>query len=125
MPKNFPIPKFRTNTLDNFKQQVLTDSDRKYVVQTLATMLMTYVQKPSLNDCGIIAKSLLHEYPFLKDDTGSEGEDGEVQCVLNLMCDDIHCTLLCTAFLEVVYLLSLSEHQSKPGQISPRCKEET
>ena len=65
--------------MDNFQQQVLTDSDRKYVVQTLATMLMTYVQRPSLNDCGVVAKSLLQTYHFLKDNTGSDGEDGEVQ----------------------------------------------
>lgn len=58
-------------------------------MQTLATMLMTYVQRPSLNDCGIVAKSLLQTYPFLKDDTGSDGEDGEVHvyCALKLMSD--------------------------------------
>ena len=44
------------------------------MVQTLATMLMTYNQKPSLNDCGKVAKALVTKFKFLKDDEG----DGEV-----------------------------------------------
>ena len=52
----------------------LTDTDRQYVVQTLVTVLMTYVQKPSLQQCGLAAKSLTEKYPLLKGDKG----DGEV-----------------------------------------------
>ena len=37
---------------------LLTDTDRRYVVQTLVTVLMTYVQKPSLQQCDVVAKSL-------------------------------------------------------------------
>ena len=44
------------------------------MVQTLATMLMTYVQRPSLQHCGTVAQSLIENYDFLKDDDG----DGEV-----------------------------------------------
>ena len=44
------------------------------MVQTLATMLMTYVQRPSLQQCGIVAKALIGKYEFLRDDEG----DGEV-----------------------------------------------
>lgn len=44
------------------------------MVQTLATILMTYVQRPSLKQCGIVAKSLVDLHSFLKDDEG----DGEV-----------------------------------------------
>lgn len=63
----------------------MTDSDRKYVVQTLATMLMTYMQKPSMKHCGIVAKVLIAKFPFLKDDDG----DGEVSCTSNVCVCDI------------------------------------
>lgn len=41
------------------------------VVQTLATMLMTHVQRPSLSDCNLVTKSLVDKYTFLKDSEGS------------------------------------------------------
>lgn len=44
------------------------------MVQTLATMLMTYIQRPSMQQCGVVAKALVDMYGFLKDDHG----DGEV-----------------------------------------------
>ena len=74
LPDPFPIPKFRSATEENFKSRVLTDSDRKYVVQTLATMLMTHEPKPSLKQCGAVAKTLIGKHDFLKDCEG----DGEV-----------------------------------------------
>ena len=43
-------------------------------MQTLATVLMTHVQRPSLKDCGLVAKALVDKREFLKDDEG----DGEV-----------------------------------------------
>lgn len=75
LPNPFPIPRFRPNTMENFGKKLLTDTDRKYVVQTLATMLMMHVSQPSLKHCSAVAKSLISEYPFLKDDEG----DGEVR----------------------------------------------
>lgn len=77
LPKPFPIPKFRSDTEDNFGEKKLTGTDRKYVVQTLATMLMTYVQKPSLDHCGKVAKALVDKYRFIKDGEG----DGEVHVI--------------------------------------------
>ena len=68
------MPKFRPSTEENFGRCCLTDTDRKYVVQTMATMLMTYIQKPSLHYCGVVARALTEKYDFLKDDEG----DGEV-----------------------------------------------
>lgn len=47
------------------------------MVQTLATMLMTFVSRPTLKDCGIVAQALISKYEFLKDDVG----DGEV-CII-------------------------------------------
>ena len=74
LPDPFPIPKFRCATEENFSSRVLTDSDRKYVVQTLATMLMSHVPKPSLKQCGVVSRRLIEKFDFLK---GCEG-DGEV-----------------------------------------------
>lgn len=62
-------------------KKVLTDGDRKYIVQVLATMMMTHVQKPSLSECGEVAKSLVSEFTFLKDDEG----DGEVYYCYNFL----------------------------------------
>ena len=71
IPKPFPIPTFRSTTEKNFHNKLLTDCDRKYVVQTLATVLMTHVQRPSLSDCDIVAKALVHKFSFLNDVEGS------------------------------------------------------
>ena len=38
---------------------------------------MTYNQKPSLDDCKVVAAALLAAHPFLVDDV-SDGEEGEV-----------------------------------------------
>ena len=53
------------------KKEILRNDDRKYMVQTLATMMMSYVANPSTQDCLLVAKSLLAKFPFLKQD-GSE-----------------------------------------------------
>ena len=74
-PDKFPIPQFRAATEKCLREKVLTDKDRKYVVQTMATMLMTYVSRPSMKDCNVVALSLVKKFPFLRDD---EGEDGQV-----------------------------------------------
>lgn len=61
------------------------------MVQTLATMLMTHVQKPTFKDCSTVAKSLIMKHQFLKDDEG----DGQV-CIMHVheyMC------LNCCAFV--------------------------
>ena len=41
------------------------------MVQTLATMMMSYVPNPSTQDCLLVAESLHAKFPFLKQD-GSE-----------------------------------------------------
>ena len=64
----FTIPKFRASTEANLTNKLLTDTDRKYVVQTLATVLMTQIQRPSMKDCQVVAQSLIAAHPFLKDD---------------------------------------------------------
>ena len=74
LPNPFPIPKFHPNTEKKIQDKTLIDADRKYVVQTLATVMMTHVQRPSLQQCGIVGKALVNKYAFLKDDEG----DGEV-----------------------------------------------
>lgn len=71
LPNPFPIPKFRVSTMQNFQNQLLTGQDRKYVVQTLVTVMMTHVQRPTLSECGIVAKSLIEKYNFLSDEEGT------------------------------------------------------
>jgi hypothetical protein len=73
VPSPFPIPTFRQSTTKNLEKDVLTDPDRRYMVQTIATVLMTYVQRPSLDSCNAVAKSVIDKYPFLKDNIG-EGQ---------------------------------------------------
>ena len=75
--KPFPIPKFRSETDDNLREKVLTDKGCKDMVQTLATILMTYDQRPSLAQCGVVARSLVETYTFLRDDEG-DGDVGEI-----------------------------------------------
>ena len=41
------------------------------MVQTVATVLMTYKQRPSLGDCALVAKSLIERHPFLADCDGT------------------------------------------------------
>ena len=43
VPNPFPIPKFRVKTEQNLGKHVMPDADRIYIVQTLATIVMTYV----------------------------------------------------------------------------------
>lgn len=47
---------------------MITDGDRKYMVQTLTTMLMTHIQRPSLRHCLIVSKALHAKFKFLGDD---------------------------------------------------------
>ena len=62
---------FRKTTEYNLLKKQLYDGDRKYMVQTLATVLMTYKQRPSLTDCTAVAKSLIKKFTFLSDQKGS------------------------------------------------------
>lgn len=70
-PNPFPIPMFRVDTQANLKDKKLGDDDRKYIVRVLATVLCTYVQRPSMRDCEIVAKSLVAKYSFLKEHVSS------------------------------------------------------
>ena len=66
LPKPFPIPTFRASTEEKLSQGSLSDSDRKYVVQTLATMLMSYISNPSLKHCGEVGKALIGKIQFFE-----------------------------------------------------------
>ena len=65
---------------------MLTDADRKYIVQTFSTMLMSSESDPSLKLCGVAAKALVSKFSFLKDGEG----DGEVGykhvCTVSFLC---------------------------------------
>ena len=105
IPNPFPIPKFRIATENNLAKKILLDTDRKYMVQTLTTMMMSYKQAPAMSDCSIVAKSLIGEYPFLKDDDG----DGEVSAAVANNIKQIIITFV-LAFMEVVSLLSFPQY---------------
>ena len=66
-PNPFPIPVFRVDTQTNLKDKKLGDDDRKYIICVLAIMLCTYVQRPSMRDCEVVAKSLVARYSILKE----------------------------------------------------------
>ena len=63
----FHVPVFRAATEKNLKESIVSDQDRKYIVRTLATILMSHVPSPKLSDCAIAAKPLVAKYPFLAD----------------------------------------------------------
>ena len=71
LPHPFPIPTFRSSTESNLSQDTLTEQDRKYMVQTLATVLMKYSQHPSQKECLVVSKALHQEWKFL----GSESSE--------------------------------------------------
>ena len=64
------IPTFQSTAEKNFHNKLVTDCDRQYVVQTLATVLTTHVQLPSFSDCDIVVKALVHKFSFLNDVEG-------------------------------------------------------
>ena len=66
IPNPFPIPAFKKSTQDTLDARKYDSSDRTYMVHVLATLLLTHVESPSKKDCGIVAKSLVLKYPFLK-----------------------------------------------------------
>ncbi len=76
MPDPFPLPRFRYETEENFKKGILLDTDRKHCVQTIAMTIMQYVSRPSLGQCGLVAKALMKKYPFLMND----GEEEVATC---------------------------------------------
>lgn len=54
------------------KTQILTLSDQKYMVQTLGTLMMTYVSRPSTSDCLEVSRTLYKKFKFLEADGSSE-----------------------------------------------------
>ncbi len=58
---------FRHSTEENLSKYRLLTEDRIYMVQVLATVLMTYVQRPSKYQCSLVAKSLLRKLTFLQE----------------------------------------------------------
>ena len=65
--EEFSVLTFRGTTEANLRNKSITDKDRKYIVRTLATILMSYVPLPKLSHCAIVAKALVAKYPFLSD----------------------------------------------------------
>ena len=64
----FNIPKFRAEPTVDWHWSQICGPDLSNSFDD------TSIQKPSMKDCGVVAKSLITAHPFLKDDEG----DGEV-----------------------------------------------
>ena len=89
----FTLPYFWPETVKNLEVERVTERDRKYIVRTLSTMLLSKIPNPSLRDCCGPAEALVNKYPFL----GDASEDGKDSYVSNLNCwlfyNVIHITL--------------------------------
>ena len=96
--------------MKNLGKSLLTDPDRKYMIQTVATVLMTYVQRPSLDCCNAVAKSLIDTYPFLKDSVG-EGQVRVCMHILSVMYDSKLCNYVVyvTIFNRVYFRVLLKQ----------------
>ena len=53
--------------MDALEQKKYTTDDLKYMFRVLLTMMLTYVQKATMNDCANVCKELTRKYPFLGD----------------------------------------------------------
>ena len=69
------------------------------MVQTIATVLMTYAQRPTLDHCNVVAMCLIEEYPFLKDSTG----EGQVLCCIVMKFSMEHSTVLSYDYHNLLY----------------------
>ena len=56
--------------MKNLRDKSITDQDRKYIVRTLATVVMSFTPHPTMDECGVAAKALVAKYPFLADSLG-------------------------------------------------------
>ena len=81
--ESFSVPKFRTSTEKNLKEKMISDQDRKYIVRTLATIVMSHVSNPKTSDCAVAAKALVAKYPFLAD-TGGKPHMSDVAMKMSL-----------------------------------------
>lgn len=63
---------FRKITENNLSRKILTEQDCKYMVQTLGTLLMTHVHKPSMTHCLVVSQALHRKFTFVGTDESSE-----------------------------------------------------
>jgi len=56
--------------MKNLQLKSITDQDRKHIVRTLATVVMSFSPHPTTEDCGVAAKALVAKYSFLADTMG-------------------------------------------------------
>ena len=105
LPSPFPVPAFRRSTTKNLEKDVLTDPDRRYMVQTIATVLMTYVQRPSLDHCNAVANSVVDKYPFLKDSIEGQVRYYTIETVVECGADNtVYCLYISKAWAELFFI---------------------
>ena len=66
-PDPFPVPMFKQDVEESLAEKKFTDDDRKYKCCVLGTVLQTYVQRPSIKHCEIVAKAVVRKFPFIKE----------------------------------------------------------
>ena len=71
------MPIFHPETQKNLAAERLTERDRRYIVRTVSTMLLSSNPCPSMSDCAIPAKAIIKAYPFLAD-TSDDGKESHV-----------------------------------------------
>lgn len=91
----FHVPIFRAATEKSLKESIISDQDRKYIVRTLATILMSHVPSPKMSDCAIAAKALVAKYPFLGDTDASPHVSNMLVAVMFVS----WCTCVCCSIL--------------------------
>jgi len=95
---SFVVPMFRATTEKSLNEQhSISDKERKYVVRTVATVLMSFNSQPRLSDCAVAGKALIAKYPFLGDTAGKPH--------MSRMCVHIHNPI----FFLIAHLVFLDE----------------
>ena len=75
------------------------------MVQTIATVLMTYVQRPSLDHCNAVANSVVDKYPFLKDSIEGQVRYYTIETVVECGADNtVYCLYISKAWAELFFI---------------------
>lgn len=95
---DFQLLIFRPETQKNLQAERLIDQDRRYIVRTVSTMLLSSISRPTIDDCANPAKALVAKYPFLADAT-EDGRTSHVNYFLIFMVfffsvclDEVYCS---------------------------------
>ena len=98
--------------------QKLADDDRKYIVRVLATILTSYIRRPSMRHCGIVADSLVAKHTFLKESVSFICK----YCLFNYHQFFYTFDLLQNSWKHFIYTRAQNINRKKPFDVGPRQK---